>query len=386
MKNNLLSKNIALVSRGSGSIGGLEKYGLRIALYLKDLGANVTIVSETPPLKKIEHFNYHTLNIKGLRHNKIIDFSNQSSLFTKNGIFDAIIGIDRTAHQTHLRAGNGIHAAFLEQKRIIGTPFLPLKTWLNRSNKSILEIEKKALFSPRLKRVITNSYQVKTQIKRHYPTLSIPITPIHNGVEWFEMENAFNSWQEQKKLFCKKHGLSMHAFYFLFVGHGFKRKGLAYLLNALSLIPDKDVCLLVVGKDKKSKHFEKIAKNLGLSDRVHFFGEQKNTRPFFQVADSIVIPSIYDPFANVTVEALAMGVYVVSSAYNGGSEVLEHESGTIIEKLTHPESFVLSLKKALKRKKNNKRAGWIRSSVKHLDFSYQLAKFAALIMEDSCHA
>ena len=44
--------------------------------------------------------------------------------------------------------------------------------------------------------------------------------------------------------------------------------------------------------------------------------------PFYQMADALVIPSFYDPFANVTVEALAMGLFVLSSKHNGGPEIL----------------------------------------------------------------
>ncbi len=57
-------------------------------------------------------------------------------------------------------------------------------------------------------------------------------------------------------------------------------------------------------------------------------------RPFYQLADALAIPSFYDPFANVTVEALAMGLFVVSSRSNGGFEILDPSKGIIIENLS----------------------------------------------------
>jgi UDP-glucose:(heptosyl)LPS alpha-1,3-glucosyltransferase len=81
------------------------------------------------------------------------------------------------------------------------------------------------------------------------------------------------------------------------------------------------------------------------------------------------------------VEALAMGLFVISSRYNGGREVLNEESGAIIENLTDPMSMVEALTKALSRPKDPVRALQIRNSVKHLDFSNQLDKIVQLTLK-----
>jgi UDP-glucose:(heptosyl)LPS alpha-1,3-glucosyltransferase len=115
---------------------------------------------------------------------------------------------------------------------------------------------------------------------------------------------------------------------------------------------------------------------------VHFLGPQKQVTPLFALADSVIIPSLYDPFANVTVEALAMGLYVVSSAFNGGKEVLTCQSGTVIEDLMNSQSFASALKRALKHKKTALSSKAIRDSISHLDFSSQLEHFVSAILED----
>jgi glycosyltransferase involved in cell wall biosynthesis len=85
-----------------------------------------------------------------------------------------------------------------------------------------------------------------------------------------------------------------------------------------------------------------------------------------------VIPSLYDPFANVMVEALAMGLSVVSSTANGGCEVLSAQTGLCIEQLFDPHSVAGVLLQALSRPKTKISAQMRRDSVKHLNFAQQL--------------
>jgi UDP-glucose:(heptosyl)LPS alpha-1,3-glucosyltransferase len=291
-----------------------------------------------------------------------------------------VLGLDRTINQTHLRLGGGIHAAFLENRKCYESLF---KTYINKINplhKTILDLEKKAILSPHLKKVITNSYMVRQEILKYYPICKEKISTIHNGVEWEKMQKPFSNWQKDKLSFCKQLNLDPKKFHFLFIGNGFERKGLKQLLLALSLLKE-DFHLSVVGKDKNINSFIKFAKKLSLEKKVSFFGPRSDVINFYQLSDSLVIPSFYDPFANVTLEALAMGLFVVSSSSNGGSEVLTKENGTIIESLVNIDSIFLSLKKALDNKKTLQGSQKIRDSIKHLDFSNQLNLFLETLLQ-----
>ena len=90
------------------------------------------------------------------------------------------------------------------------------------------------------------------------------------------------------------------------------------------------------------------------------------------MADCLVIPSIYDPFANVTVEALAMGLFTLSSKQNGGHEILDIHNGDVIRDLYDPADFARTLTQAMTHPKTQESAARIRQSVQHLDFSHQL--------------
>ena len=143
-----------------------------------------------------------------------------------------------------------------------------------------------------------------------------------------------------------------------------RRKGLEPLLRALAHLPSSRYHLSVVGKDREQRYFERLARNLP----VTFCGPQSNIRPFYSQADTLVIPSYYDPFANVTVEALAMGLFVVTSRMNGGHEILSPAQGTLIDDLFELDSVLAALHRALQHPKTAASAAAIRASVQHRDF------------------
>jgi UDP-glucose:(heptosyl)LPS alpha-1,3-glucosyltransferase len=380
----LPSLKVSLVSRHFGNLGGLEKYGWRIAQAFTKRGAHVNIVTSDMIKKSEFHplIRFHSLPVKKwLNFRKMEEFDRACTKWHEEGKFDIVFGMDRTRHQTHIRAGNGVHAAFLKHRENMGENYSSFKSALNPLNRTILNIEKHAFESPDLKILFTNSHMVKKEVLTYYQTPPEKIQVVHNGVEWKEMEKDFNNWLEKKQAVCNELGLDPSRYHFLFIGNGYKRKGLAPLLKALSILPFKDFHLSVLGKDKKAFDFIKLAEKLGLQDHVSFFGARSDIRKFYQYADSLVIPSFYDPFANVTVEALAMGLFVVTSKTNGGNEVLKPENGIVIENLLHPQAFAQALTTAIMHPKTWIRSQNIRNSVKHLDFSNQLSTLIDLTLE-----
>src|SRR5207248_3522502 len=85
--------------------------------------------------------------------------------------------------------------------------------------------------------------------------------------------------------------------------------------------PDPPVSLIVAGKSK-TKPFERLARRLGVADRVRFIGYCPDMRNCYFAADFFVHPTFYDPCSNVVLEAMACGLPVITSAYNGACELL----------------------------------------------------------------
>ena len=115
----------------------------------------------------------------------------------------------------------------------------------------------------------------------------------------------------------------------LFVGSGFERKGLTYLLQAFGSLTDKTSHLWVVGKGHIAS-YRRAAERLGVADRVKFWGPVTETAPFYQAATVLALPTLYDPCSNVVLEALACGTPAVTTAANGAAEfITPGENGAI---------------------------------------------------------
>ena len=370
------TKNICILKQRLGQTGGLEKSTLKIAEGFAQKGHRVSLIcSSKEPQDLPSYLNYIKINLESLTtFLQVLEFDHKVNQFLKENHFDIVFGMERNTLPTHVRLGNGIHRAYLDRRNQIEPLIKQLITKINPLHHLLLHMEKKTLENPNLKKIITNSHMVARELSSYYNADEKKVQVIHNGVEWHQIEKDFNSWLEVKHKSISLFSLDSSKFQLLFVGHGFKRKGLLVLLEALALMPHRDFHLHVVGKDKNLSFYQKKASTLALFDHVTFHGEQKNIKMFYQIADCVVIPSYYDPFANVTVEALAMGIPVISSLYNGGAEILSDEIGYKVESLQDPHLLKEALEASFEKPKTWSRSIKIRESVKGLDFSFQIGK------------
>lgn len=358
--------------------GGLETWTQRFARAFSDKGYLVTLVTRTADPSYLDHplIEFKTIGMQpGFSFQRHLKFDQEAIAFARRAKADIVLGMDRTTKQTHLRAGGGVHRAFLAKRFLFESRLKALSFSLNPLHQTILDLEKKGFENPNLKTLFVNSQMVKKEILHFYATPEEKIQVIPNGVLWNEWDKSFTLWLEKKAQVAAHYALDPSAFHFLFIGNGYRRKGLSFLLDALTRLPSKDFQLTVIGKDKNPTFWQHYVKARGLCAHVRFMGCVSDTIPFYQLADVLVIPSIYDPFANVTVEALAMGLTVISSPFNGGSEVLTPETGCILPSLTDQEAFAHALLKAMEKPKIWHRSEKIRQSIKHLDSSCILKQY-----------
>ncbi len=366
-------REILLLRRNLANRGGVEKYTLHIAKAFSQHGHKVKILTTgKPPLFTEDGIDIFSIgDSRSITLLNLHQYNKAVEEYLKEHPSSIIFGMDRTYSQTHHRAGEGIHAGYLHQRSYSEGRLKKISIRFNPLHHYLLNLEKKMFQNSKLKILFTNSHMVKREAMQYYDISEEKIKVVHNGVEWEELSEPFEASLERA---------SSEKYEFLFIGNGYKRKGLDLLLKSLSQLQRKDIHLSVVGKEKKLHSYQRIAKRLGLENIVSFYGPQNNIIPFYQKADALLIPSIYDPFANVTMEALAMGLYVISSKSNGGHEILSTDNGAIIEDLYDIDSITTSLKQALSHPKTPKSATAIRESVRSYNFKQQLEKIVTLTL------
>jgi glycosyltransferase involved in cell wall biosynthesis len=118
------------------------------------------------------------------------------------------------------------------------------------------------------------------------------------------------------------------------VGQFIHRKGIFQLLDALSGLKNERWSLLLVGDGPLQGEIKKRIEAQGLSDRVVLTGfkEKEELAKFYSVSDIFVLPSLREPYAIVISEALASGVFVVASRYDGAAwDLIEQRNGIIVD-------------------------------------------------------
>jgi UDP-glucose:(heptosyl)LPS alpha-1,3-glucosyltransferase len=293
---------VAIIKSNFTPYGGAEKYTTRlIDAFLK---RNVTVDTITAARNKwSEHsLGFRQIVLRQFPYNnllRLLTFHASVGKYIKNVRYDCVLGMECTGYETHLRAGGGCHAAWIERRCAESSRLRCVSFRANPFHQAMIALEKRAFVCRKLRRIICNSNLVKHEIDHYYPQASEKSTVVHNGVEWDEFAGVFETGLTKRNDILRDLRLNPERFFFLFVGSGYERKGLSKAIQAISLLP-RDTELIVVGKDKRQDQYDELCVKVGLSGRVHFFGPQKNVIPFLQASDAFVLPTLYDPFSNAS--------------------------------------------------------------------------------------
>jgi len=179
--------------------------------------------------------------------------------------------------------------------------------------------------------IVVSTAQEKQDLVRLYQTPPHKVHVIPAGVD-LGLFRPTDPVQARRKL-----GLTEKKI-ILYVGRIEALKGLDILLNAVALMEERtDVRLLIVGgnleQDRELDRLKLLATQLGIEDMVTFTGALKQTElpNYYSAADVFVLPSYYESFGLVALEAMACGTPVVASRVGGLSTfVKDGETGYLI--------------------------------------------------------
>jgi UDP-glucose:(heptosyl)LPS alpha-1,3-glucosyltransferase len=358
--------------------GGAEKYLVTLSRELATMGEEVHIFAhafDQPPHPAISFHPVSMIPIISPLKNFSFAFNVRTEL--KKFSFDIICSLSRGFHHDIFRITDGLHLYHMKQRYTNRVNFL-IKN-VSPRHQTLLYLEKKSFLCPQLKRVIANSQLAKTQVTEYYGIPKEKVEVIYNGFD----PAAFNPSVREKyrPIMRKKLGIQPDDVVLLFVAMDYERKGLNFLLETLSLVKKNKVVLFVAGKGDSGK-YQRITEKLRLTDRVKFIGYYPRVEEVYGMGDMLVLPTLYDPFSNCCLEALACGIPVITTRQNGASELIEDgKNGFIVENGFNARALAEKIDLLLPRETRGKMGEQAFRSVKDLTVETHAGKILRLFQD-----
>lgn len=320
---------LAIVRQKYRPDGGAERFISRALEALDDDSLELNIITRSWQGEPKPDWHLHICNPKKWgRISRERGFAVAARECWQQEKFDIVQSHERIAGCDIFRAGDGVHRVWLEQRARVVSPAQRLLTSLSPYHRYVMAAEEKMFRSPALKKIICNSLMVKNDIMRCFQVPEEKFAVIYNAIDAQRFRPATLEERQQSRTALN---LPADAKVFIYVGSGFERKGLKASVTALAAT---DAHLLVVGQDKQQSRYVNLARQLGCENRVHFVGVQHNVTPYYHAADALMLPTLYDPFPNVILEAMACGLPVITSFTCGGAEfIVDGEQGYVCDAL-----------------------------------------------------
>jgi UDP-glucose:(heptosyl)LPS alpha-1,3-glucosyltransferase len=291
---------ITFVRRHWSEAGGAERYLSRLVKRLSDMEYRCQLLCESwnqqePPFEKIQ-----IIKTGGFRHTQPETFANGVNRIPRKDL-GVVFSLERGITAPIYRAGDGLHRQWLA-RRARGHFWQQVRNNLSLKNHVLHAMEKQTFHPSVTGMVIANSEMVKAEIlaNTEYPAERVTVIP--NGVD---------------------------ADYF---GSGSREAG----RKTLSWGDDELICLLV-GRGAVRKGHEQarqVVEQLGAPARLVIIDSPPacSMPDVYAAADVFLFPTRYDPFANVTLEAMAAGLPVMTTRSNGAKQVIEDgKNGFLVE-------------------------------------------------------
>ncbi|HEY1380869.1 MAG TPA: glycosyltransferase family 4 protein [Gemmataceae bacterium] len=191
---------------------------------------------------------------------------------------------------------------------------------LDPAHRSFARLERRHLLGPNPPLLVVNSRMVRDHAAHHYGIPPERVRVIRNAIDpgrFGEHDRPRVRAEERRRW-----GVGPGEVVAAFVAMNYHLKGLGPLLHAVARLPAGSPLRLVVAGSPKTGGWQRLAARLGVAARVMFVGPAADVRRVYFAADLHVHPTFYDPCSGVVIEALACGLPVVTSRYNGAAELM----------------------------------------------------------------
>ncbi len=331
------------------SRGGAERSTFEFAEKLAMRGLKpIIITGKSDSIPQNHKSEIVDLNIRAAsRLRKLIAFCNQSERFIRmqSDEFDIIHAITpiKSADIYQPRGGliDETHRRNVMRRKGFGR-LLKQITGPNLRQRYIRRLEYYLAMKTNCKFLAVSDY-VRRQCLEHLKLSEDRIKVIFNSVEFSRLQNC--PLKAERRKIRANLGIEERDIIGLFIANNFRLKGLELIINTLADIRRKQpeisdrLKVLVAGTDKIRVWFNRVAK-LGIERNVIFIGPVQDVSLIYGICNFLIHPTWYDPCSRVVLEAIAMKLPVITSIYNGASELVKQANcGYVIENLKETDEL-----------------------------------------------
>lgn len=316
--------------------GGCETYIADLARRLARDGHRVHLYAaawDAAALPPATH--YHRIEMsRGPRFLRPWRFAAACEKALAAGRHDVSIGFDKTWGQDVLYPQGGLHVATrrhnsLKYRSRLVRATAALGKWFDLADWSYSRLERKQYIGPRRPLVVVNSEMVRGHFERFLGVPPETMRVLPSAID--PLRFAADDRPKRRAAERDRWGVPPGTPVGLFVAMNYRLKGLTPLLRAVAKVPwDRPFRLVVIGHRKYTEYAD-LAARLGVADRVTFLGHRADPKDAYFGADFLVHPTFYDPCSLVVLEALACGLPVVTTRYNGAAELLSEKTGVVVD-------------------------------------------------------
>jgi UDP-glucose:(heptosyl)LPS alpha-1,3-glucosyltransferase len=252
----------------------------------------------------------------------VIRFAYAGPRAARAGGAELVFSFARTIGADILRSGGGAHATYLRAARRWRGAAGAFAMSCAPYHRAQMFVERRGFRAAELRKAIAVSDLVRDDLIRSFELPGERAVTLYNGVDLDQFRPR--SDDSDRREVRARHRIPENARVVAFVGNGFGRKGLGCLIDAWPRV-GRDACLMVVGSDRAAAAFRDRAARAGVAGRVVFVGSVPSVAPYFHASDAFALPSLFEPFGNVVMEAMACGIPALSSAMCGVAELMPPE-------------------------------------------------------------
>ena len=303
MKNENRKNNILHISR-TMDIGGAERIVYQLSSDLKDEFDSVHVAS-TGGIWESE------LAAQGIQHHKILDIDSKNPVTVLKLLF-SIHQIIKQKGITIVHTHHRMAAFYIRLLKLVHPKLIHVYTAHNVFK------DKLPLYGFALKNA--KSVAVGEAVNKNLKE-DVGITDsrvIYNGVVLKETDDQVDE-------IISYGGIKLGC-----IARLSEQKGLTYLLDAMSLLTIKDIRLFIVGEGELREELENKVKELNLQDSVIFLGYRKDIVECINSFDFCVLPSVFEGFGLVAIEAFMNSKTLVATDIPGLNEVVTNKNGVLV--------------------------------------------------------